>query len=115
MKKSNLYIRFLRLVELLHSKSKLRKLDGIENSLLNNIMISDDAGGSIFVGDLLGLHALGSQATLHGRIKRLRLMGYINLITQSDARCKRVVPTLQAYKYFNSLSGCMSSAKPGSK
>jgi hypothetical protein len=110
MKKPNSYIRFLKLVEILNSKSKFRGLDSIEKHLLNSIMLDDQAGQSILVGDLLKLSLLGSQATLHGRLKNLRSIGYIKLVEQDDARKKRVVPTNQAYKFFEALSVCMLKA-----
>ncbi len=110
MKKPNLYIRFLKLAEALNSKSNIRKLDSTEDQLLDNIMVDDHEGRSVFVGDLLGLKDLGSQATLHGRVKNLRYLGYIELITQDDARRKRVMPTLLAYKRFELLSACVEQA-----
>lgn len=113
MKKPNAYIRFLDLVELLNSKSKIRNLDSIEKHLLNNIMLDDHAGQSILVGDLLKLHLLGSQATLHGRLKNLLSVGYIQLVPQEDGRKKRVVPTNQAHQFFGALSGCMLRAVQG--
>lgn len=114
MKKPNIYIRFLKLVEILSSKSKIRSLDSIEKHLLNRIMLDDYAGQSILVGDILKLHLIGSQATLHGRLKNLRLIGYIKLVEQDDARQKRVLPTNQAHKFFGSLSECMLRATQGS-
>jgi hypothetical protein len=54
-------------------------------------MVDDSVGHPIFVGDLLRLNLLGSKATLHGRLKNLRSIGYIKLIEQDDARKKRVV------------------------
>lgn len=110
MKKPNGYIRFLDLVEILQAKSKIRTLDSIEKHLLNSIMLDDSVGQPIFVGDLLRLKLLGSQATLHGRLKNLRSIGYIKLIEQDDARKKRVMPTTQAYKLFELLSACMTRA-----
>jgi len=110
MKRPNVYIRFLKLVDILNSKSHIRKLDSTEMQLLDNIMLDDQEDRAVFVGDLLGLRALGSQATLHGRVKNLRYLGYIDLITQVDARRKRVMPTSQAYKRFEMLSGCMERA-----
>jgi DNA-binding MarR family transcriptional regulator len=100
----------LKLVEMLNSKSKIRMMDETEDQLLNSIMIDDQAGRSVFVGDLLGLRLLGSQAKLHQRVKNLRSMGYIKLMTQDDARRKRVMPTAQAYKRFESLSKCIERA-----
>lgn len=73
-------------------------------------MCDDQAGRLILVGDLLRLSLLGSQAMLHQRVKNLRSMGYINLITQDDGRKKRVIPTLQAYKSFEAFSRRMKRA-----
>ncbi len=107
MTKSNVYLRFLNLVEAFNPKSNIRGLDSTENLLLNSIMLDDNEGRSVFVGDLLRQHSLGSQATLHVRVKNLCRLGYIELITQSDARRKRVMPTRLAYKRFEMLSGCL--------
>lgn len=108
--KQPVYIRFLNLVEIMNSKSKIRSLDSIEKMLLNQIMIDDDLGNITLVGDLLNLSSFGSQATLHGRLKNLNSIGYIQLVEQEDARKKRVTPTNQAYKYIALLSECMVRA-----
>lgn len=110
MTKPNSYIRFLKLVDVLNAKSGIRNLDSIEVLLLNSIMIDDRAGRSIYVGDLLGLKVLGSQATLHKRVTNLRSLGYISLIAQGDARKKRVVPTKLSYRRIESLSSCLERA-----
>ena len=107
MTKSNVYLRFLNLVEAFNPKSNVRGLDSTENLLLNSIMLDDNEGRSVFVGDLLRQHSLGSQATLHVRVKNLCHLGYIELITQSDTRRKRVMRTRLAYKRFEMLSGCL--------
>jgi hypothetical protein len=110
MKKPNSYIRFLNLVEVMATKSKIRSLDSIEKMLLNQIMVDDDLGNLILVGDLLNLSSFGSQATLHGRLKNLHSIGYIQLIEQEDARKKRDTPTNKAYKRIALLSDCMVKA-----
>lgn len=110
MKESNAYIRFLNLVAVMTAKSKIRSLDSIEKMLLNQIMIDDDLGNLILVGDLINLSSFGSQATLHGRLKNLHAIGYIRLVEQEDARRKRVTPTNQAYKRIALLSDCMVQA-----
>lgn len=106
----NLYIRFLKLLHILDSKSTIRKLDSIERQLLDSILLDDVDGNIVLVGDLLRLTPLGSQATLHGRITNLSKLGYIKLVTQGDARRKRVMLTTQAYKRFEQLSGCIKKA-----
>ncbi len=110
MIKPNVYIRFLDFVAVLDSKCTLKTLDPTENLLLNIVMRDDQARRSIFVGDLIGLRLLGSQAMLHKRVMNLRSMGYIKLVIQDDARKKRVMPTLQAYKRFEAFSRCMKRA-----
>jgi hypothetical protein len=103
------YLRFLYLVQAVEAKSKIRKLDSIETSLLNTLMARNFAGKTVFVGDLLLLKSIGSQATLHGRIKNLEELGYIQLLTQKhDGRQKLVTPTALAFRRLESLSKCLS-------
>lgn len=113
MKIPNAYIRFLNLLEVLNSKNKTRSLDSIEKHLLNSIMLDDHAGQSILVGDVLKLHQIGSQATLHGRLKNLLSIGYIQFVPQEDGRKKRIMPTNRAYKFFGELSELMLRATNG--
>jgi len=52
-----------------------KKLDAIEEQLLNKITVAATQGEKLLVGDLICLSKIGSQATLHGRIKNLVVMG----------------------------------------
>jgi len=104
----NSYLEFLKRLKILESKSSIRNLDPIETLLLNHLMQKDFEKTIVFVGDLLKLDHVGSQATIHGRIKSLIKIGYIVLITQeNDARQKRVMPTPLAYSRLKSLSRCL--------
>ena len=69
-----------------------------------------NAKQSILVGDLISLEELGSQATLHGRLKNLSAMGYINMISNEDGRKKEVVPSKAALKRYEALSKCLEKA-----
>jgi len=101
----NSYIRFLNCIEVLESKTGAKKLDALEGQLLNNIMLAHAQGREMLVGNLLVMSNLGSQATLHGRIKRLRAAGYIRLVADDiDGRKKKVVPTKMAIKHYEDLS-----------
>ncbi|BEI36715.1 hypothetical protein PHIN7_04390 [Polynucleobacter sp. HIN7] len=87
-----------------------KKLDSIEEQLLNRAMLAWDRQQTILVGDLLAAHELGSQATLHGRIKNLQAMGYIKLsIDKADARKKHILPTKLAFSHYEKLSTQMES------
>ena len=108
--KSPAYIRFLNLIDFLDRINPGKKLDATEESLLDKIVLSAHQDQIILVGDLISLTDLGSQATLHGRLKNLRAMGYIEMTVDEDGRKKHVVPTKLAIKRYEELSKCLEKA-----
>jgi DNA-binding MarR family transcriptional regulator len=108
--KSTCYIRFLNLLDVLDRINPSKKLDSIEESLLDKIILSSHAKESILVGDLISMAELGSQATLHGRLKNLSAMGYIKMAANEDGRKKEVVPTKIAIKRYEEISKCLEKA-----
>jgi DNA-binding MarR family transcriptional regulator len=98
--KSSSYLRFLNAVKAIEGQSQL---DAIQKKLLDKVMMEMSREIDVLVGDLLALKALGSQATLHGRIKKLSEEGYVDLVMDTvDNRKKIVTPT--------KLSSCLSQA-----
>jgi DNA-binding MarR family transcriptional regulator len=91
-----------------------KKLDSTEESLLNRIVLSFHAKQAILVGDLISISELGSQATLHGRLKNLSAMGYIKMAANEDGRKKEVVPTKIALKRYEEISKCLEKAAKAS-
>lgn len=108
--KSSCYIRFLNLIDVLDRINPGQKLDSIEEGLLDKIVLSFDAKRPILVGDLISLSELGSQATLHGRLKNLSAMGYIKMAANEDGRKKEVVPSKMAIKRYEEISKCLAKA-----
>ena len=108
--KSPAYVRFLNLIDVLDRINPGKKLDATEESLLDKIALSAHQGQVMLVGDLISLAELGSQATLHGRLKNLRAMGLIDMATEEDGRKKHVVPTKLAMKRYEELSKCLEKA-----
>ena len=108
--KSSSYIRFLNLIDTLDRINPGKKLDSIEEGLLDRIILSFYAKNSILVGDLISLSDLGSQATLHGRLKNLSTMGYIKMAANEDGRKKEVVPSKMAIKRYEEISKCLEKA-----
>jgi DNA-binding MarR family transcriptional regulator len=107
----NTYIRFLNCIEELEAKSCEKKLDAIEERLLNAVMISVSQERELLIGDLLALSSVASQATLHGRVKNLIKAGYVKLIADSvDGRKKKVMPTKLAIQYYDKLSKLLAKA-----
>ena len=108
--KPSYYIRFLNLIDSLDRMNPGKKLDSIEEGLLDNIVLSFHSKQSILVGDLISMANLGSQATLHGRLKNLSAMGYVKMATNEDGRKKEVIPTKSAIKRYEEISKCLEKA-----
>ena len=108
------YLRFLNLMDALDRINPGKKLDCIEESLLDKIVLASYAKDAVLVGDLISLSELGSQATLHGRLKNLSAMGYIKMAANVDGRKKEVVPTKMALKRYEEISKCLEKAAKAS-
>ena len=108
--KQSPYLRFLNLIDALDRINPGKRLDAIEESLLDKIITSAHSKQSVLVGDLISLADLGSQATLHGRLKNLNAMGYIKMAANEDGRKKEVLPTKLALKRYEELSKCLEKA-----
>jgi len=102
---SNSYIRFLNSLDAIAHINPHASLDATEIQLLEYVLKAYDRNNELLVGDLLKLTQIGSQATLHGRVKSLAVNGYINLRTDKiDGRRKFVEPTKKAIKYLQLMS-----------
>ena len=108
--KASPYLRFLNLLDAIDRINPGKKLDSIEESLLNKIILASVAKQSVLVGDLISLSDLGSQATLHGRVKNLSAMGYIKMAANEDGHKKEVLPTKIALKRYEDISKCLEKA-----
>lgn len=108
--KSSCYIRFLNLIDALDRMNPGKKLDFVEESLLDKVILSFHATQSILVGDLIAMSELGSQATLHGRLKNLSALGYIQMAANADGRKKEVIPSKMALRRYEELSKCLEKA-----
>jgi hypothetical protein len=108
--KPSAYLRFLNLIDTLDRINPGKKLDAIEKSLLDRIVTAAHTKRAILVGDLISLSDLGSQATLHGRLKNLTAMGYIKMVSNDDGRKKEVLPTKAALKRYEDFSKCLEKA-----
>jgi DNA-binding MarR family transcriptional regulator len=108
---SDAYIRFLNLLDALDRINPGRSLDSIEIQLLEFIIQQQAQNKAVLVGDIISLNYIGSQATLHSRLKNLVLRGYVKLHTdKEDARKKSVIPTKLAAKYIQFMSDCLEKS-----
>ena len=108
--KTSPYFKFLNLIDAIDRINPGKKLDCIEESLLDKIVACANTKQIVLVGDLISMTDLGSQATLHGRLKNLSAMGYIKMATNADGRKKEVLPTKMAIKRYEEISKCLEKA-----
>jgi DNA-binding MarR family transcriptional regulator len=96
----DLYISFLN-VALTHAKeAPISELDPNEIAMLESIALKDYAGENLTVMGLMALEGLGSPATLHRRLSRLRRLGVIDVLgDKHDSRIKylKVTPVVHDY------------------
>jgi hypothetical protein len=105
------YARFLNALDSMDRISPSKKLDSIEEQLLNHIYLASVNGKKLLVGDVILLDQFGSQATLHGRLKNMVGKGFIQLYgDKADGRRKSVQITNKAEKHFQQLSECLIKA-----
>jgi len=109
--KPSSYLCFLDYLDSLDPINLDMKLDSIEEQLLNHITLKTSQGKKLLVGDLISLSEIGSQATLHGRIKSLVETGFVKLNEdRADGRRRFVIPTAKALKHYEQLSTCLEKA-----
>ena len=105
------YSRFLNTLDSLDHISPSKKLDAIEEKILNYIYLASVNGEKLVVGDVILLLQFGSQATLHNRLKSLIGKGYIGLLDEKDdGRRKSVHITAKAERHYQQLSDCLIKA-----
>jgi hypothetical protein len=110
----NVYLRFLQLAKAIQSLPESPLLDANENALLEAIAVHWYEERPMTVREAIGLAHLGSPATLHKRITRLRAKDLVQTFNQADdKRAKYLIPpdkTLAMFSdYGNKMSKVVSS------
>jgi DNA-binding MarR family transcriptional regulator len=105
------YMRFLQLSQVLDGSSPQPQLDANEKVLLEALAVRWHAGEPMTVMQAMGLKDLGSPATMHRRIARLRKIGLIETFEDpEDTRIKRLALTSTALGYFENLGAQVQRA-----
>jgi DNA-binding MarR family transcriptional regulator len=108
------FFRFLTLAQSIESIPTGAGLTPNETQLLYEIALSHFEGQAIYVKQALALKELGSPATLHKRIQRLRETGFLSVEQKAaDYRTKYLVVTPLAIQLFESLGLAMQKAIHG--
>ena len=108
---ANAYMRFLQLARSIQELPDGPLLDANEKALLEEIALRWFENRVMTVREAIGLAHLGSPATLHKRITRLRQKDLLKTFNQTeDKRAKYLIPTDQTIVMFREFGKKMSSA-----
>jgi len=104
------YLRFLQISKAVDSTNQKPALDANESALLDALAVHWFAGSPLTVMQAMGLTRLGSPATVHRRIARLRKIGMVTTDEDAnDTRIKRLVLTPTAVTHFEKLGESLKS------
>jgi len=105
------YLRFLQLAKAIQALPDGEEMDANEVALLESVVLCWYENKPMTVREAIGLAELGSPATLHKRITRLRekdMLSTLNL--EGDRRAKFLIPTQRTLDYFQHLGRSMQQA-----
>jgi DNA-binding MarR family transcriptional regulator len=113
----NAYLRFLELsAQAAKTSAEAETLDVHEKALFECLMLNWHAGHPMSVRQAIYMESLGSPATLHKRLVKLRKKGYLQLQeVPTDKRIKLLVPAAEGFKYFESQGRNIFTAKRARK
>lgn len=104
-------MRFLRLAKSVQQLPDAPQLDANEKALLEEIALRWFENRVMTVREAIGLSQLGSPATLHKRITRLRQKDLLKTFNQpEDNRAKYLIPTDKTIAMFGNFGKRMNSA-----
>jgi hypothetical protein len=105
------YLRFLQLAKVVQALPDGQEMDANEQALLESVVLRWYENQPMTVREAISLAALGSPATLHKRITRLRgkdMLSTLNL--EGDRRAKFLIPTQRTLDFFQHLGQSMHQA-----
>jgi DNA-binding MarR family transcriptional regulator len=105
------YLRFLQLAKVIQALPDGMEMDANEKALLQAVVLRWYENQPMTVREAIALADLGSPATLHKRITRLRekdMLSTLNL--EGDRRAKFLIPTQRTLDYFSHLGQSMQVA-----
>ena len=105
------YMRFLQLAKAVQQLPDAPQLDANEKALLEEIVLRWYENRVMTVREAIGLTHLGSPATLHKRIMRLRQKDLLKTFNQpDDKRAKYLIPTDKTMAMFGDFGKKMNTA-----
>jgi DNA-binding MarR family transcriptional regulator len=105
-------LRFLQLARAVQALPDGEEMDANELALLEAVVLRWHEGTPMTVREAIGMERLGSPATLHKRITRLRdkdMLSNVNI--DGDRRAKYLTPTARSLAYFDHLGQSLTQAQ----
>ena len=104
------YLRFLNLAATFVAMPGLEAFGVNEKALFEEIVLAWSRSQPLSVRQAIDLKALGSPATLHKRLSRLRKMDLVHAeIDERDRRTKLLAPTNKGLQYANAIGKAIST------
>lgn len=106
------YLRFLQLAQVVQALPDGQDMDANEEALLQAVVLYWFEERPMTVREAIGLTSLGSPATLHKRITRLREKDMLSTLSLAgDRRAKFLIPTQRTLDYFQNLGQSLQQAQ----
>lgn len=106
------YLRFLQLAKAVRALPDGMEMDANEEALLQAVVLRWYEKNPMTVREAIALDALGSPATLHKRITRLRDKEMLSTLSlEGDRRAKFLIPTERTLEYFDVLGQSLQKAQ----
>ncbi len=107
------YFRFLQLAKAFQSDNADIEMDANERAMLDAVALCWYEGNPMTVREAIALDHLGSPATLHKRITRLRQKELLIAFNQEgDRRAKYLIPSEKTLLFFGHLGRNMQKVQP---
>lgn len=107
------YFRFLQLAKAFQSDNADIEMDANERAMLDAVALCWYEGNPMTVREAIALDHLGSPATLHKRITRLRQKELLIAFNQEgDRRAKYLIPSEKTLLFFGHLGRNIQKVQP---
>jgi hypothetical protein len=105
-------LRFLQLAQAFQAERPALDMDANERALLDAVALCWFQGQPMTVREAIALDHLGSPATLHKRISRLREKDLLVAFNQEgDRRAKYLIPTEKTLSFFEGMGDTMQKVQ----
>ena len=102
------YFRFLQLARAVQALPGASEMDANEQAMLEAVVLRWHEKQAMTVREAINLAHLGSPATLHTRVTRLRQKELLTTVSEpGDRRAKFLIPTPKALDYFHHMGQSM--------